>query len=219
MHLLSKPGHTVATELPPAPAAGSLQDSLRGGESLTGGGLRLPEPRTAVNVVSRSGESMPAWVLEQHRTNLLLVVTVRIGILAPETLAGMVLKFGIRCGLARLEGTFEQVNPREPELLLMTKPCLADVVQQRAHVRVDVHRPAVVFASGAHIRCQTVDISAGGCQLERASKLKVGQTIAFEILLSPVDQPIKELHTSCATPDPADEASSSTRSSRANGGS
>ncbi len=153
---------------------------------------RLPRARTSVTLRRAGGERLPAWVQRSEPHALTLVSIIPLPAISDEELERMVLEYGVPGGRVRLGGHFEAGDTDAPEVLLLREPHLLEVVQERAFARAPASLPVALTVGGgkARLRAYTVDISAGGFLLDGAAWLRVGDTIHFELRLSPLEPPV-----------------------------
>lgn len=150
----------------------------------------LPPPRAHVRLRSESRQSIPARVLRREHEGLVLVAVVPVE--EPYDREEIELEFDAGCSRVRLTGRIGQASVESPELLRMTGIRLADVEDERAHVRARAIRPVRLYAGGdpTPLRGQTVDISGGGLLVSGVEVLRVGDEVEFELLLSLLDPPV-----------------------------
>ncbi len=143
-------------------------------------------------LLAASGERIPAWVQSNEPELLTLVSVIPLPALTAEALEGMVLEFGVPAGRVRLGGEFAAGDPQAAELLLLRRPHVLDVVQERVFPRTRLSLPITIsLDSGrARLRAYTVDISGGGCLVDGAAWLKVGDSVGFEMRLSALEPPV-----------------------------
>jgi len=153
---------------------------------------RLPRARTPVTLLAAGGERIPAWVQSNEPELLTLVSVIPLPALTAESLEGMVLEFAVAAGRIRLGGEFAAADAEAAELLLLRKPHVIEVVQERVFPRTRLSLPITISLDGgrARLRAYTVDISGGGCLVDGAAWLKVGDSVGFEVRLSALEAPV-----------------------------
>jgi PilZ domain len=154
--------------------------------------VALPARYDTVTLATKSGERIPARVLERGQETLTVAIVVPMKPLSRGELAAMVLEFEAPRGRALLRGTFAIRDPAEPDVLSVNGPHDVEVLQEREYVRIKSARPVLVYAGGdrMQIRSYTVDLSGGGLLLAGPDTLKVGEEVKFQLTITQGDPPI-----------------------------
>ena len=155
--------------------------------------LHLPAPGGVVALVRRLGDRTPARVLTRSARELLLVAITPQPRLSGRQLRGMVLEFRSRRGRVRLGGGFLQPDATAPEIVRLSTPYVIDVLQERVHERVAVTRLAVLLPGSRRppIVTYTLDLGGGGCLLDCADEMALGDRVGFEITLGRSEEPVR----------------------------
>jgi c-di-GMP-binding flagellar brake protein YcgR len=95
-------------------------------------------------------------------------------------------------GLVRLLGRTTVTRTDDGLLVRIDEPQLVEVVQQRAHVRVNARCPLTLTPteSGEVTNTHTADVSAGGALVADANVASVGDELKFEISITPGQAPV-----------------------------
>jgi PilZ domain len=154
--------------------------------------VTLPAKGESLVLNAPGSPRIPARVLERSADSVVVAVTVPISPLSPAQLAELELEYNSSRGRMRLEGRFELADPSDPEVVRLVETRKVELVQVRNHVRVDVSRPVVLWASavGGRIETFTVDLSGGGFQLAGPDTLPVGEELRFRLSLGPDEEPV-----------------------------
>lgn len=195
MRLMPRPGQARADLPPPQAARQARRSGATGSDLLRSQPLARPVPeprlRSAVVLLTPDGQRFPARVQHAQRDALTLVVIVPLPALSEQDLAEAVVEYGIPGARVRLHGRL-QVDQDAPEVLVLHRARLLEVIQERMHPRVVASLPInlTVGEGAAQVRGYTVDISAGGCLLDGVGWLRVGDSLRFEMRLEALGPPI-----------------------------
>lgn len=175
----------------PARAPRWISGAQRAAPAVAPAPRRLPRARTSVTLCLPNREQVPAWVRSSDAREIVLVAIIPLPALDAEDYAQIVLEFGILGGRVRLSGRFAPERDA-PEVIVLRKPRLLEVVQERVFPRARASVPVSlrVGETASALRAYTVDVSAGGCLLDGAGALRVGETVHFEISLGALDAPL-----------------------------
>jgi hypothetical protein len=124
--------------------------------------------------------------LERAADMLLVAVIVPSGI-REDQLERLVLEYANPGGRVRLTGSNALESSLEGQMVRIERPRLLEVVQERAHVRVEAECPIVVKTARQTepIHSHTLDVSGGGVLLGTPEPLERGDRVEFKLLLEP----------------------------------
>jgi hypothetical protein len=136
-------------------------------------------------------ETLPARVVEREADMLLVAVIVPSGI-REDQLERLVLEYANPGGRVRLTGGNALESSPEGQLVRIERPHLLEVIQERAHVRVEAECPIVLKTARQTepIHSHTIDISGGGVLLGTPEPVERGDRVEFKLLLEPGTPPI-----------------------------
>jgi hypothetical protein len=154
--------------------------------------IELPGRSDPLILTVRSGEKIPARVLEQGANTLLIAITVPTKTLSQRELDGLVLEYHGDNGRVRLSGAARVEDPKEPDVLRIDAPRSVEVLQEREFVRIKSARPVLLYAGKDQEQFQsyTVDLSGGGFLLAGPDTLRLGEHLQFQLTITPGVLPI-----------------------------
>lgn len=152
----------------------------------------LPQLAEPVSLLLRSGEKLPGRVIERSVEGVLVAVVVPARRITQARLKGLVLEYANPGGRVRLSGEVTLAATNPDVLIAIDKPRLLDVLQERAHARVNVSCPITIRLDdeGEPIHTHTDDLSGGGALLATPEPLQVGDGLEFQLTIEPERPPI-----------------------------
>jgi hypothetical protein len=155
----------------------------------------LPQRAEPVTLTLAGGATFPGRVLERAADMLLVAVIVPMPALSARQLAKLVLEYANPGGRVRLNGDTTMESEPDGATVRIEHPQLLEVIQERAHVRVEADLPIVVkvAAEAEAIHARTVDLSAGGVLLGVPDIVQLGDKLTFELVLEPGTAPVTGL--------------------------
>jgi hypothetical protein len=153
----------------------------------------LPQLHEPVTLVLASGETLPGRVTERSTDALVIAVIVPTGRLREAQLRSLALEYSNPGGRVRLAGRTSARMSSEGALVRIDEPRLLEVVQQRAHVRVQAECKIVLRTEARkpkEIQAHTLDVSAGGVLVAESNILEQDDEFAFELTLAKGAPPI-----------------------------
>ncbi|MGH2853305.1 MAG: PilZ domain-containing protein [Solirubrobacteraceae bacterium] len=150
----------------------------------------LPAYADPVTLFLSSGEKFPARVVERRERSLLVAIMVPIERLDRTRLDGLVLEYANPGGRVLITGEVTVEQALDGELLRIDDAEMIEVLQERAHARVNANCPILIRTGRKCVESNTVDLSAGGLLLAGPKTLEVGEEIEFELTITPGSLPI-----------------------------
>jgi hypothetical protein len=152
----------------------------------------LPQLAEPVTLVIGAHETLPARVTEREADLLVVAVVVPTATISDAAAQQLVLEYSNPGGRVRLSGSTTVEPTPEGAIVRIADPHLLEVVQERAHVRVEAHCPIVVTTDrlSEPLHTFTVDISAGGALLDDAEVVSTGEALEFELVLEAGERPV-----------------------------
>ncbi|HEX5225025.1 MAG TPA: PilZ domain-containing protein [Solirubrobacteraceae bacterium] len=152
----------------------------------------LPAAHEPVTLTLGNGEKLPARVTERDADSLSAAVIVPTNP-SDKALRVIVLEHANPGGLVRLLGRTTVTRTEDGLLVRIDEPQLIEVVQERAHVRVNVRCAITLTAteSGEVTQTYTADLSAGGALLADANVASVGDQLTFELAITAGQSPVR----------------------------
>lgn len=152
----------------------------------------LPDHGEMLNLRTGTGEELPARVLERDAGSLLIAITVPVQALSPRALESVEIEYGSDNGRSRMQGRATVENPADPDILRIDQPRSAEVVQQREFVRISTTQPVVLYIGRDMLQMEsfTLDLSGGGFLLAGPDTLQIGESVSFQLTLSPEEEPV-----------------------------
>jgi len=152
----------------------------------------LPQLHEPVTLALASGETLPGRVVERAADALVVAVIVPTRRFREPQLRSLALEYSNPGGRVRLAGRTSARMSAEGALVRIDEPRLLEVVQQRAHVRVQADCPIVLRGQGKKkaIYAHTLDVSGGGVLLEEPNIVQQDDEFAFELTITPGALPI-----------------------------
>ena len=143
--------------------------------------LELPAKGRPVALVTRSGERIPARIVERGEDSLLVAIMIQLQReLTAKQIGELEVEFTCGRGRIRLGGA---VTVEDRDLLAFSELQPAELIQQREYVRVKAARPVQVSIGARRVLVQSysVDISGGGLLLAGPDLLTVGERVEFRM--------------------------------------
>ncbi|HST56941.1 MAG TPA: PilZ domain-containing protein [Solirubrobacteraceae bacterium] len=143
--------------------------------------IELPERSRPVTLATRSGERIPARVVERDSTSLLVAIMIQLEHpLSDSQLHDLTLEFTCAKGRVRLRG---DVTIEDRDLVRISGLHPAELIQQREYYRVKAARPVQVSVGARRVLVQSysVDVSGSGLLLAGPDLLKIGEHVEFRL--------------------------------------
>lgn len=152
----------------------------------------LPAVHEPVTLTLGNGEKLPARVTDRDADSLSAAVIVPTSA-GDKALRVIVLEHANPGGLVRLLGRTTVTRTKDGLLVRIDEPQLIEVVQERAHARVNVRCAITLTAveNGEVTQTHTADLSAGGALLADANVASVGDQLTFELAITPGQAPVR----------------------------
>jgi hypothetical protein len=147
----------------------------------------LPQLAEPVTLVLGTRETLPARIVEREADSLVAAVIVPAGTIRERDLSGLTLEYKNPGGRVRLAGSTTVETTTDGVVVRIRDPRLLEVVQERAHVRVNAECPIVLRRArdGEELRTTTVDVSGGGVLTASAGHYLLEDELSFELFLGP----------------------------------